>query len=50
VLLVAVSIGIATAIGVPLGIFLTRRPAWGRPVLGLVGVIQTIPTWHSSDF
>jgi len=44
VLLVAVSIGIATAIGVPLGIFLTRRPAWGRPVLGLVGVIQTIPS------
>ena len=44
VVLVAVSIGIATAIGVPLGVFLTRRPAWSRPVLGLVGVIQTIPS------
>ena len=44
VVLVAISIGIATAIGVPLGIFLTRRPAWSRPVLGLVGVIQTIPS------
>jgi len=44
VVLVAISIGIATAIGVPLGIFLTRRPGWSRPVLGLVGVIQTIPS------
>src|SRR5207244_12572807 len=44
VVLVAVSIGIATAIGVPLGVFLTPRPAWGRPVLALVGRLHTIPT------
>lgn len=43
-LLVGVSVGIATAIGVPLGIFLTRRPAWSRLVLGLVSVVQTIPS------
>jgi len=41
---VGISVGIATAIGVPLGIFLTRRPAWSRPVLGLVSVVQTIPS------
>ena len=28
--LVGVSIGIATAIGVPLGVILTRRPGWQR--------------------
>ena len=44
VLLVAVSVGIATAIGVPLGVVLTRRPAWSRPVLGAVSVVQTIPS------
>jgi osmoprotectant transport system permease protein len=44
VMLVAVSIGIATAIGVPLGVWLTRRPAWSRLVLGFAGVLQTIPS------
>ena len=44
VMLVAVSIGIATAIAVPLGVFLTRRPAWSRFVLGIAGVVQTIPS------
>jgi osmoprotectant transport system permease protein len=42
--LVGVSIGIATAVGVPLGIFVVRRPAWNRIVLGVVGVLQTIPS------
>jgi len=44
VMLVAVSIGIATAIAVPLGIALTRRPGWSRLVLGLAGMLQTIPS------
>ena len=44
VMLVAVSIGIATAIAVPLGVLLTRRPAWSRLVLGVAGVLQTIPS------
>jgi len=42
--LVGVSIAIATALGVPLGILLTRRPAWRGPVLGVVSVVQTIPS------
>jgi len=44
VMLVAVSIFIATAIGVPLGVWLTRRPAWSRVVLGVASVAQTIPS------
>ncbi|TMA83296.1 MAG: ABC transporter permease, partial [Deltaproteobacteria bacterium] len=42
--LVAVSIGIATAIAVPLGVALTRRPAWQRLVLGATAIVQTIPS------
>jgi osmoprotectant transport system permease protein len=34
----------AVAIGVPLGIALTRRPRLARPVLGFAGVVQTIPS------
>ena len=43
-LLVLVSTAIAVTIGVPLGILLTRRPAWRGPVLGLANVFQTIPS------
>jgi osmoprotectant transport system permease protein len=43
-LLVGVSIALATGIGIPLGIVLTRRPRWQRIGLGLVGVVQTIPS------
>jgi osmoprotectant transport system permease protein len=42
--LVLVSTVIAVALGVPLGILLTRRPAWRGPVLGLANVFQTIPS------
>src|SRR6266700_481358 len=44
VYLVAVSTGAAIVVGVPLGIVLTRRPAWRAPVLGLANVFQTIPS------
>ena len=44
VMLVVVSIGIATAIGVPLGVWLTRRPGWSRIVLGGASIAQTIPS------
>src|SRR5438094_8646091 len=44
VYLVAVSTGAAIVVGVPLGIALTRRPAWRAPVLGLANVFQTIPS------
>jgi osmoprotectant transport system permease protein len=43
-LLVGVSIGIATAIGVPLGIALSRRPGWQRIVLGAAAIMQTVPS------
>lgn len=42
--LVLVSTAIAVALGVPLGILLTRRPAWRGPVLGLANLFQTIPS------
>jgi osmoprotectant transport system permease protein len=42
--LVLTAMGIAIAIGVPLGIVLTRRPRWRTPVLGLANILQTIPS------
>src|SRR5262249_47134528 len=44
VVLVLASVGIATAVAVPLGIALTRRTAWQRPVLAAANVVQTIPS------
>jgi len=35
---------IAALIGIPLGILLTRRPLWAKPVLGLANILQTIPS------
>jgi len=43
-LLVVVSTLLAAAVGIPLGIWLTRRPKLARPILGLAGVVQTIPS------
>ena len=43
-LLTTVSTGIAIAIGVPLGIWITRNPVFRRAVLGVAGVIQTVPS------
>ena len=42
--LVAVSMLLAVAIGIPLGILLTRRPRLKTLVLGSTNVIQTIPS------
>jgi osmoprotectant transport system permease protein len=42
--LVGVSTLLAAAIGIPLGILLTRRPRLARPILGIAGVVQTIPS------
>jgi osmoprotectant transport system permease protein len=42
--MVGVSVLLAVAIGVPLGILLTRRPAWKVLVLGGSNAIQTIPS------
>ena len=42
--LVGVSMLLAIAVGVPLGILLTRRPRWKAFVLGSTNIIQTIPS------
>jgi osmoprotectant transport system permease protein len=34
----------ATAISVPIGVWLTRRPGWAKPVIGVANVVQTIPS------
>lgn len=34
----------ATLIGLPLGILLTRKRRWARPILGVANVIQTVPS------
>ena len=44
VLLVAASTGAAVAIGVPLGILVSRSPRLRGPVLGFANVFQTIPS------
>jgi len=42
--LVGISMLLAIAVGVPLGILLTRRPRWKALVLGSTNVVQTIPS------
>lgn len=42
--MVVVSTLIAVVIGIPLGILITRRPGWNKPVLGAANIIQTIPS------
>ncbi len=44
VVLVLISTALAVAIGVPLGVALTRRPRLARPILGFANVVQTIPS------
>jgi len=41
--LVGTSMLLAIAIGIPLGIFLTRHPVWKNLILRSNGVIQTVP-------
>ncbi|WP_017318667.1 ABC transporter permease [Mastigocladopsis repens] len=43
-LLVAVSIGIATLVGIPLGILITRRKNLRQPILGIANILQTVPS------
>jgi osmoprotectant transport system permease protein len=42
--MVVASTLLAVLIGIPLGILITRRPGWNKPVLGSANVIQTIPS------
>jgi len=41
--MVAASILLAVLVGIPLGILISRRAGWDRPVLGGANIIQTIP-------
>jgi osmoprotectant transport system permease protein len=42
--MVGISTLLAAAIGIPLGILLTRRPSLHKPILGGANVMQTIPS------
>jgi len=42
--LVAIAMAIATVVAVPAGILVTRRAGWRGAVLGLAGVMQTVPS------
>ena len=42
--MVAVSLAAAMAVAIPLGIFAARRAEFAQPILGTVGIIQTIPS------
>jgi osmoprotectant transport system permease protein len=43
-LLVAISIGIATVVGIPLGILITRQKNLRQPILGIANIMQTVPS------
>jgi osmoprotectant transport system permease protein len=42
--LVGIAMAVAIALGVPLGIAITRRAGWRRPVLSLASILQTVPS------
>ena len=42
--LVGISTLLAVAVGLPLGILLTRRPSLSKPILGGANVMQTVPS------
>lgn len=42
--LTLIALAIAILVGLPIGIFLTRHKRTATPVLGVVGIIQTIPS------
>lgn len=44
IVLVAVSLGLAIVVAVPLGVLSARHPRLGQVILGIVGILQTIPS------
>lgn len=42
--LVFASVALATAVGIPAGVLAARRPRLGRPLVALVGMLQTVPS------
>ncbi len=43
-LLVGSAIGLALAISLPLGLWISRRPRWAGPVLAAASTVQTVPS------
>ncbi|WP_413174459.1 glycine betaine ABC transporter substrate-binding protein [Anabaena azotica] len=43
-ILVIIAMTVAISIGLPVGIFITRKPKLASPILGLANTIQTIPS------
>ncbi|MFB2836686.1 glycine betaine ABC transporter substrate-binding protein [Floridanema evergladense] len=43
-ILVAIAMTVATAIGIPLGILITRQAKLAQPILGFANIVQTIPS------
>lgn len=44
ILLVVLSVAMASLIAIPLGILAAKRPAWREPVMAGAGILQTIPS------
>src|SRR5262245_28397435 len=44
VLLVVIATAVATAVGVPLGVFAARRPRLAAPLMATASVVQTVPS------
>lgn len=44
ILLVVLSVAMASLIAIPLGILAAARPAWREPVMAAAGILQTIPS------
>ncbi len=42
--MVVASTVLAVIIGIPLGILITRKPGWDKPILGGANIIQTVPS------
>jgi osmoprotectant transport system permease protein len=42
--LVAIAITLATTVGIPLGILITRKPQLSSPILGIANILQTVPS------
>ncbi|WP_099069170.1 ABC transporter permease [Nostoc linckia] len=42
--LVGIAIGIAILVGIPLGILITRKTSWRKPILSIANILQTIPS------
>ena len=42
--IVGISTVLAIAVGIPLGILITRKPSFRRPVIAVANIVQTIPS------